>query len=158
MLEPARLSHRIQGRVRLRFPGRIKDLVYIEGVTGWASARPAVISATGNARTGSVLLRHEADFSLTDFAAAAAEAGWFDLPLASLAQPAAMPVPKDPLALARVIDASTRGLYPPWAFGVLLGLGSVQAARGQWLPPALTLLWYARELMGEKGYGRGPTG
>lgn len=151
MLEPAQLSHRMQGRLRLRFPGRRKDQSYIEGVTGWALARPGVISAMGNALTASVLLRHEADFSLPAFAAAAAEAGWFDLPLSSPVSPLPTPLPTDPLSLARLIDRATRSHYQPWAFGVLLGLGTVQAAQGRWLPPALTLLWYARELMGNKG-------
>lgn len=151
MLEPAILVHRTDERLRLRFPARRKDPVYLEGVTRWALGMPGVLAGTSNPFTASLLLRHAADFSLPAFAAAAAEAEWFELPLPPL-RPPPPSLPTDPLALAHLLEVSTRKRYQPWAFGVLLGLGAVQMTRDRWLPPALTLLWYARELAADKGH------
>lgn len=148
MLEQAILVHWADARMRLRIPGRRKDRAYIEALARWTGGVPGVTGCTGNAVTGSLLLWYGAEFSLTAFVAAAAEQGWFDLPIPPV-RTSPLLLPSDPLSLARLASATTRNTYQPLMFSTLLGLGLVQTARGQLLPPALTLLWYALELVQE---------
>lgn len=146
--EPARLVHRLPGRVRLKVDGRRRDAAWFDAVALELSLLDGVRAVDADPRTGSLLIRHE---------------GSLDTLLDELARRGLVRVderePREtPLALrlgerldrldAHLKRASAGELdLGGAALLALLLLALVQALRGQVAGPAVSLLWYASQLV-----------
>lgn len=127
MIPAAELVHRIDGRLRLRVPERRGDEAWFADTRKALAGFPGVLRVTANPGTGSFLIRGK-DLALRRIPEIAEDRGWF-----TLAEPQRHEKPaSDALA----------GLAP-----VFFGLAVLQAARGQIMVPALSLLWYALEII-----------
>ena len=127
MIPSAEVVHRVNGRLRLRVAERRGDGPWFATTRKSLAAFPGVSRVTANPDTGTFLVRGK-DLALRRIPEIAEDRGWF-----ALAGPAAPRLPAgDALA----------GLAP-----VFFGLAVLQAARGQIMVPALSLLWYALEIV-----------
>lgn len=132
----AEIAHCMQGRTRLRIAVRRGDTAFFDALAAGLAAHPGITAVTVTALTGSVLVRHCADFE--EIAAVAEKAGLFRL--AGAASPQIPPAP---------VEAPRLGIDPKLAIAALLGAIALwQLGHGKVLPPALTLLWYATRLAG----------
>lgn len=129
----ATLVHRGQGRTRLRIASKRGNKAFFERLVPQLAALPGVAQVEARPQTGSILFHHRVPWP--EVAAAIGETGLFAIggeaaeavgPFASLALPS----------------------VPPqlMAAGGMAALAAMQFFRGQTLPPAVTLLWYANEL------------
>lgn len=123
----ARLVSVAPGRVRLNLGAAARDPTRATALARECLLLPGVVSAVANPLTGSLLLRFRGERE-TVFAAAA-QRGLFRLATEQ-------PCPLAP-AQAAPLAATALGL-----------LAAIQTLRGAVLPPAVTLLWYARSLGG----------
>lgn len=121
----ARLVSVAPGRVRLNLGAVARDPTRASALARECLLLPGVVSAVANPLTGSLLLRFRGERE-TVFAAAA-QKGLFRLATER-------PCPAAP-ARAAPLAAAALGL-----------LAAIQTLRGAVLPPAVTLLWYARSL------------
>ncbi|MFA9459596.1 HMA2 domain-containing protein [Thiohalorhabdus methylotrophus] len=148
MTPRAQIRHRLPRRARLRIPDMRGDAAYFAALEEWLGALEAVESVRADPRTGGVLIRH-AESALDTLAARAEAEGRFRL--APQEQPSASM--DEVLARLRGIDArlnsASRGEVDLRAalFLVLLALAARQTLQGQVMAPAITLLWYARDLL-----------
>ncbi len=127
-LPVAVVVHAMSGRTRLRIAERRGDRAFFASIATGLSAMPGVSRVEARPLTGSILILHVTPFARV--AAAAERARLFAVGDASI-----------PLSLpATAIDAkkaaaASLGVFALW-----------QLSRGQILPPALTLVWYAASL------------
>lgn len=141
-LPEARIEHRLPGRLRLRLPAMRGDTVYFRELEEAIATHPGLGSVTVSPTTASVLFE---DLELGDrnFARLAREQGWFEV-----RAPAHRPTGR--AARRDVIDpgvkAAMREMRPSLAL-ILVALALLQAARGQLMVPALSLLWFAYVLV-----------
>lgn len=145
--EPARLVHRLPGRVRLKIDGRRGDRAWFDATALELSLLEGILAVDANPLTGSLLIRHEGP--LERLLRELAERGLLrvaslelqEIPLARrLAQRAAAVDEGLRRASAGELDLAGAALL-----GLLL-LALVQAARGQLAGPAVSLVWYASSL------------
>lgn len=126
-LPAATICHAIRGRLRIRVPGMRGHDAWFQETTAAIARRPEVSAVSANARTGTILMIGR-DLEPASLAELARSAGWFELE-----------APADPRTGAA---PSARGLA-----GLMLVLAAVQALRGQVMVPALSLAWFAVELL-----------
>lgn len=145
----AHAVHRTPARLRLRVPARRYDEPYFSALTQRLAELPGVVEAIATPHTAGVLLRLEPG-SGTDPVAAIEGAGL--LRIVESTRPLS-PTLTGMRRAAERIDETLAGLTAGVAdlrsltFALLLGLGLIQAARGQLMAPGLSLLWYAFELI-----------
>lgn len=142
MLREAIVTHRLPGRIRLQLSGLKHDPAALDGLAEGLRASPQVTRVQANALVGSLLVHHTGGW---DELAAWAEAGQ----LFALGRPPRENVHQ---RLHRGVDDLTRGLSAvsgepvdlrEWLTLGLIGLAIHQAAAGNVMVPAASLLWYA---------------
>jgi hypothetical protein len=155
MTARAILVHHIAGRTRFRIPDKRGDTAYLAGVSEQLRHCPGVTSVTSSATTGSVLVVHET----ADADVLLAYARTLDL-FEVLERPAAA-VEKNRAPAEIVNDSLQRvddwvraetGLRTDLrslALTGLIGAAVWQMLRGQLLPAAGTLIWYALSVAAE---------
>jgi hypothetical protein len=140
----ANIVHSLPGRTRLRIPKRRGDRALFASIVERLSVEPGVARIEVEPLTGSILAYHGA--SLTALGAAAEDAGLFRLATES---GAAAPQRKN---LSRHSEARSRPRLQAEPRLVLasglLAIALWQVMRGHFLPPALTLAWYAARIGG----------
>jgi len=145
----AYVVHRARGRLRLRIPEHRGDRVFFGGLQERLRALPGIASVTANPVTASMLFLLDPGSS-RDPVHAIEAAGLLEI------QDGPAPMPSALSALRRVswrideaLHAQTGGSLElrTLAFLLLVAFAVRQAARGQLLAPAASLLWYAFELL-----------
>ena len=139
-MEPATVSHRIPGRLRLRFPhlkGADNSLAYLQSLL---SGIPGVREVEANAVSGSLLVLHHCeedslDGLLRDVAGVSIEP----------VLPATAALADDP---SRGIFSELLGFREILGGGLLL-MGVIQLMRGNIATPATTAFWYALTLLSQ---------
>jgi Heavy metal associated domain 2 len=146
--------HRLPRRTRLQIPALRQDAERLQSVGDALSRCPGVNAVHTNQRTGSVVVEH-GDSDLDVIVLYAQESELFDLNLEGPRAPETSPAVAVERSLARLdswvrsetVDRSTLGSI---TFVALLVAAAWQAARGQVLPAAATLAWYALALAPER--------
>ncbi|WP_193407095.1 hypothetical protein [Methyloceanibacter methanicus] len=130
-LPQAELIHAIPGRCRLRIPARRGDAVFFAAIASGLSTLQGVLRADVTPLTGSIVIHHE--LPLERIAKAARDVQLFAL---------------DPTRVGRVTaPAEVLSLDPNVLAALGFGaLALLQVSRGQILPQAVTLAWYAAAL------------
>ncbi len=148
MTPQARIEHVSPGRVRLRVADQRGQAAYFEAVRSRLGQEPWVRGVQVNARTGSVLLHLQPPMDWPALWARAAQLGLF----AVVAPPAGTPTPAQPrlpfaplVRLGRLAEPGTTGGMT-LALALLAG-ALIQAGRGQVAGPAVSLAWYALQLL-----------
>jgi hypothetical protein len=129
----AEVAHAIEGRTRLRFREHAGDAVALTAIATRLGELEGVDTVSIRALNGTVVMTHDGHFD--EYAARAMSAGMLEIVEVAHAAGGIGPVPaalKSPPAFAAL------------AFGAL---GLFQVAEKRVLPPAITLFWYATELM-----------
>jgi len=132
-LPQAELVHTIPGRSRIRIPGRRGDSVFFASVATGLSTFQGVQKVEVNPLTGSIVIHH--DVPIEGIAKAAEDLRLFALAATSGTQS---------LAAMQALPLDMR-VVAALGFGALALL---QIGRGQVLPQAATLAWYAATLTG----------
>lgn len=148
MTPEAIVAHNSPHRLRIRVPSRKGQEDYFQKVKDALVARPDVAFVTTNPVTGSILLLHTAELAALE--AFARGRGWFDIA-------ATPPATKTALSAAETlidrVDERLRALTHErydlnnTLFLGLVGLGVLQAVRGQVLGPASSLLASAASIL-----------
>ena len=138
MSEPTAIghvAHSIDGRTRLCFPAIRGDEKVFDHILSALVQLPGVTAADGRRLTGSVIVHHKGTpFESIRRAGSVAE-------IFALADKQRASPPVGDLTLSpRLLVALA-----------LAGLAVVQVTRGNALPPTITLLWYAAELIRTSG-------
>jgi hypothetical protein len=139
----AMVVHSMAGRTRLRIPKRRGDRALFTSIAERLSAEPGVARIEVEPLTGSILAYHGG--SLADLGAVAREASLFRLETDS-----ALPPPRERPSRRREAGSRPGAPIEPrlvLASG-LLAIALWQVVRGHFLPPALTLAWYAARIGG----------
>jgi len=140
--------HRTPGRVRLKIPERRGDHAFFDEIAELLRRFSAVTKVECNPLTGSLLLRHLGQLDGEPMQAAlSALAEMVELELSS--PPVARRLRADVVGVDRSIQQYTRGaidLSTATALG-LLALAGIQLLRGQQPVIAVSLAWYATELL-----------
>lgn len=144
MTPQARVEHLSPGRLRLRVAGQRGRAAYFETVRGRLELEPAVRAVQVNARTGSVLLYLREPVNWPQLLARVAQLDLFRLVRAPApgASTRRVQAPQVPGRLAELGTTSSAVL----ALALLAG-AAVQSWRGQIAAPAVTLVWYAMQLL-----------
>jgi hypothetical protein len=150
MRPPAYVVHRLASRTRLRVPDLRRDHERCGVVVEALSHCPEVVAARANPMTASIVVEHDDD-ALDRIAAYARDLDLFDLELQPPTRPVAAPGVVVEDALARVdawvrTETAGRSTLGSVAVMALLAGSLWQATRGQVLPAAITLVWYALAL------------
>jgi Heavy metal associated domain 2 len=146
--------HRLPRRTRLQIPVLRNDAERLHSVGEALSRCPGVNSVRTNQRTGSVLVEH-GDGDLDVIVLYAQESDLFDLNLEGPRGPEASPVAVVERGFARLdswirSETGDRSTLGSVTFIALLLAAAWQVARGQALPAAATLAWYALALAPER--------
>jgi hypothetical protein len=148
----AHIIHRIPGRARLKLPNNRGDQALFERLVEGLESHAGVDEVTANSRTGSLLICHSAPLAAIlsfaergDLFTVGDELKWRDT-LANRTR-AHLGVLDERIARLSEGRLDLRSLL----ILTFLGLTLTQVLRGQILPPASTLLWYAAQLLGIKG-------
>jgi hypothetical protein len=145
----AHIIHQIPGRARLKLPGNRGDQAFFERLVEGLEDHAGVDEVTANSRTGSLLIHHAAPLAeilsfaeQTDLFTVSGELRWRD----NLATQTRAHLRTLDERVARLSEGrlDLRSLL----ILTFLGLTLTQILRGQILPPASTLLWYAARLLG----------
>ncbi|WP_018953327.1 HMA2 domain-containing protein [Thioalkalivibrio sulfidiphilus] len=153
MSSTAYLVHRVPGRLRFKLPERRGDVAFFRELVPQLSALEGVLAVRASPDTGSVLILHGDGFQASLLGAVGT--------LLELSPEPYVP----PSAFSRA--ASGLGQLDAWIaretrggssvnsifFLVLVGMALVQISRGQVMAPATSLLWYALDLMRDRGSG-----
>jgi hypothetical protein len=151
MTPDAILVHHIDGRMRLRIPGKRDDLAFFERLTDALSKLPDVERVSANPATTSVLIHHRG--SSDALLSACEKAG---LLLVRRAPSGGTPLRH---LFDRIEDADQTLLaksggrwdLPTLAFYALVGGSLVQLARGHFMPAGATLAVQALGLVMKQG-------
>jgi Heavy metal associated domain 2 len=146
--------HRLPRRTRLQIPALRHDPERLHSVGEALSRCPSVTSARTNQHTGSVVVEH-GDGDLDVILLYAQESDLFDLDLRGPREPGASPAAIVAHRLARLdswvrSETGDRSTLGSVTFVALIAAAVWQAARGQILPAAGTLAWYALALAPER--------
>lgn len=152
MASKAHVVHHIPGRVRLRIPAKRRDHTYFADVKAKLESVPSIHGVEVNPASASVLVRYAGP--LTSLLVEAAAAGLYELAEVSDELPPVPPV-ADKL-VDRLLDldqqiAQSSGGSLNGRSVVLIALllaAGMQLYRGQFLGPAVPLLWYAANALG----------
>lgn len=144
MTPQARVEHISPGRLRLRVASQRGRATYFETVRARLGQEPMVRAVQVNARTGSVLLHLHEPVNWPALLARAAQLDLFRLvhtpgPGATTRQVRA------PQVLGQLAEPGTTS-STVLALALLAG-AAVQGWRGQVAAPAVTLVWYAMQLL-----------
>lgn len=145
----ARLVSRVPGRARLRVGERRGETALFATLTQTIGGWSDVVRVTTNPRTGSVLIEHEGP--LDPILARLAETGLLRIDKAGR-RPAAGAAVRDLRLGFAWLDLEMRrltGREVDLSAGIILALTLLalfQGLRGQILPPAITIAWYAAML------------
>ena len=129
------IAHQSRGRTRLRFRNERGNARFFETLVRRLSAIPGISHVEVRPQTGSVLLLHQG--SWMERAEQVLATGLFTL--------------MEEEAAGSSLDGATipPGLSPQAIVsGLMAALAALQVARGEILPPAVTLLHYADQLAG----------
>jgi hypothetical protein len=145
MLPVAVVAHSAHGRTRFRVPARRRDAEYFATVEQRLPQGPDVERVQGNPITGSVLVHHRGP----------AEALYTYAEKNELFRVSTLGDRASNLLRQRgsVLDQQLRELTGQYldvrslTFIALVSIGLVQAMRGQFAGPALTIFWYAATLL-----------
>ena len=142
ILPTARIEHRLPGRLRLRLPAMRGDHDFFSELEEAFAAHPALGAVTLSPATASILFE---DIELGDrsFERLARKEEWFEVQWARPQRTDPGSTPNRPGANAM---AALSEMRPSLAI-ILVALALVQAARGQLMVPALSLLWFAYVLI-----------
>jgi hypothetical protein len=143
----ARIVHSIPGRTRVRIYNRRRDRAFFEDIERRIARFPQVEHVASDALTGSVLVHHNG--SPLDLLVAAGEAGLDELIDIEVPPPVAALLKAEVASLDAAIRRTTAGnldLSTIAIFG-LFALAGVQLIRGNQPVLAVTLAWYAAELL-----------
>jgi len=141
-LPMAEVVHAIPGRARLRIAERRGDAVFFASVATGLSTIAGVYNVQVRPLTGSLLIQHGP--SLERVGEAAKKAGLFVIAKTAPAAP-----PQSVKWPALLVD-------PRMTAAVGLGLMALwQVRKGNVLPPALTVAWYAAHMSGLLSVGDG---
>jgi len=140
--------HSIPGRIRFKIPERRGNEAFFDDIAELLRKFSQVTEVQCNPLTGSLLLHHSGDIEGEPMQAALnALAEIVELELSS--PPVARRLRADVVEVDQSIQRFTRGaldLSTATAFG-LLALAGIQLLRGQQPVIAVTLAWYATELL-----------
>jgi hypothetical protein len=151
----ATLVHQMPGRTRFRIAHKRNDQEYFNTVADRLRDVPGVTGVETNASTGSILVHH--DGQLNDFA----DAIFGDSDLGKLVEfiMETPPVARRLRSEIEILDGAVQrfsageiDLGTLASFG-LLGLAAVQLVMGQQLASAVSLAWYAAELVRRSSNG-----
>ena len=144
MTPTGEVAHRVEGRTRIKVVERRGDATYFAAVSQTLASCSAVDACTCNPMTGSILIEHAQPLSaVLQFAR---EQALFSV---DSLEPVLIPARVRALEGFQRIDAQIKGLSSGEAdlrSAMAAGLSTLallQLMRGQVLPPAATLLWYA---------------
>ena len=151
MAPKAYIAHQTRGRLRLRIPGRRRDLPYFIGLYDELRHAVAVEEVTLNPVTGSVLLRFDPCRRNTLMGMLADRESFDLVPSKGLARLVAPPLPgttQNPGRIERFLTRTGANATDPQTivFLIVTVLSVRQILRGQILIPVLTLLPYAINL------------
>jgi len=146
MAPEAVIRHQMRGRLRVRIPEKRKDRDFFSELDRRLSECPQVAAVETNSLTGSVLVFYEGDAAaVRDYAESRN--------LFRIAEKAAGPPPagragRGLKSLDERIKESTGGAWDgrSAAFIALLSFAGIQILRGNFLPAAGSLIWYAAGL------------
>lgn len=145
----AHAVHRTAGRLRLRIPEHRHDAAYFTTLTRRLAGLPGILAVAANPETAGVLLRLDPTPG-TDPVAMIQGAGLLRIIEGPPAlSPALIGIRRAADRLDQALDGLTGGSgdLRTLAFAVLVILALRQTTRGQLMAPAVTLLWYAFDLM-----------
>jgi hypothetical protein len=145
----AHAVHRTSARLRLRIPARRYDEPYFSALTRRLAELPGVVEAIATPHTAGVLLRLEPGSRLDPVAAIEEEGILHIVEGARPLSPTLTGMSRATHRMDETLAGFTGGVADlrTLTFAMLVGLGLVQAARGQLMAPGLSLLWYAFELI-----------
>ncbi len=144
MTPRAHVTHRIPGRIRIRLPSMRGDYEFFGRLEKEISGFPAVKSIASNPLTAGILLLHEGDAG--DILAKARAMRLFDVqPAGSLQERADANLEEAGRMLKRISGgaADLNGIV----IVALMALAVQQAVEGNIVAPAVTMLWYALDLI-----------
>lgn len=148
MSHEAVLVHSVPGRLRLKITAARGDVEYFRKLTEGLLALPGVTEVHAREITGSILIGHPWRSS-EPLAIFGRDSGLFELKelaLEPIAQQATVRVQRLHERMMRLTRGEV-GIRSA-ALVALMALGLAQTARGQFLAPASSLLWYALQLAG----------
>ena len=147
-LPEARIEHRLPGRLRIRLPAMRGDAVFFSELEEALATHSGLGNVTVSPATASVLFE---DIELGDrsFERLARAQGWFEVRAPKRQRTARQASHQ---AVAPGMMAAMREMRPSLAL-ILVALALVQAARGQLMVPALSLLWFAYVLIQDERSG-----
>jgi hypothetical protein len=143
----AQIVHSIPGRTRLRIHNRRRDRAFFEDIESRVKRFPNVKRVESDALTGSILVHHTS--SPVDLLMAAGEEGLGELIDLEAPAPVAQLLRAEVAHFDEAIRQTTAGhldLGTIAMFG-LFALAGVQLIRGNQPVLAVTLAWYAAELL-----------
>lgn len=147
MKAKAHVAHSVPGRTRLRVHNRHHDRAFFHDLENRLARFPQVQSLETNPQTGSVLVHHTG--AAFDLLMVAAEAGLGELIDFEPPEPVARQLQSEFKLLDDIVQRATEGrldLSTLAAFG-LFTLAGIQLVRGNQPVIAITLVWYAAELL-----------
>jgi hypothetical protein len=145
----AYINHSLPSRLRIRVPSKTGDVDYFARVYSSLGKLPGVNEVRVNHVTGSILLLHD-DISLQQLREHAAAEQLFTLEQQSLPNPTVVE------RFAAGLNGLDRGLRGVTANNVdvrtvvlagLAGMAVRQIQQGQVMVPAVSLLWYAYQML-----------
>jgi hypothetical protein len=129
----ASITHRGDGRTRLRFRGERGNASFFEELVAKLTSVPGIVQIETRPDTGSVLVFHEIPWP--ELAGEFSHRSLFTI------------AGEDEENAAPDLGAIAANLPAPLVVaGGLAALAALQIAKGRVLPPAITLLWYGYEL------------
>lgn len=143
--------HELPGRLRLKIPKKRGDGAWFAEISERLARCPGIREVSGKAGTGSLLVQHSPAIGSAYIAAEAERSALFRLvrkpaePRTTLLQHAAARAE----ALDRGLSVASRGFLDLRSaiLLMLLGMAARQAAQGQIMVPAFSLLVFAAELV-----------
>jgi hypothetical protein len=145
MLPVAVVAHSAPGRTRFKIPARRRDARYFATVEQQLPKAPEVERVQVNLLTGSILVHHRGP---AETLYAYAENNEL-FRVSTLADRASNLLRRRGRSLDQQLRESTADYLDvrSLAFIALVSIGLVQAVRGQFAGPALTIFWYAATLL-----------
>jgi hypothetical protein len=147
MIPKVRVVHRTTGRLRVRVAERRKDADWLKTAAAQVAELPGVQSVEVGTQTGSLLLLHVPDQDPEPALRALGLWCFDDAP------PPEEPPLQSLKEIASSLERELRGLTPgapdlrTMLFLSLGALAMAQVARGQVMAPAVSLFWYALDLL-----------
>jgi hypothetical protein len=140
----AYLVHSSPGRMRIRIPSMRNNLEFFQHAADTLQTMNGVTSTRINPRSASILVLHD-DITPDTFKNLTSETGLFELQLDY--------VEGSMIDLNTIKDISNQALGVGGTFSrsmffyLLMGLAIRQVMKGQFMAPAISLFWYAFEIL-----------